>query len=91
METLIVSLDIVLVAVALWSILVARGIGGIMGGAFTWIVAGVVLLGIAHLVETITFEIMHWSTDAVELVHRLIVMLGFVFLTVGFLRIQSLK
>ena len=90
-EFAIQALDYVLIVVAIWAILVARGLGGLIGQAFAFMVWGMVFLGIAHISETVTFEYLKWDITVVELVHRLIVLVGFVLLILGFTRIPKIK
>ena len=91
METIIIILDFVLIAAAGWAIWAAKGLGGVVGKAFNFILGGMILLGLAHISETITFELLSWEIDLVELTHRLIVLSGFVLLTMGFQQIQKIK
>lgn len=91
MELLIQILDYVLIAVAIWAIVVARGMGGLIGKAFGFMLWGMIFLGIAHISETITFEFLHWEIALVELVHRLVVLVGFILLIAGFSQIPRIK
>ena len=91
MELFIQILDYVLIGAAIWAIFVARGMGGLIGRAFGFMMWGMILLGIAHISETITFEMLKWDIDLVELVHRLIVLAGFVLLIMGFSQIPKIK
>jgi hypothetical protein len=45
--------------------------------------AGAVVLGFAHLVETVLFEVFHVGTEANELIHRIIILVGFLFIANG--------
>jgi hypothetical protein len=90
-EQVIIILDFVLIAAALWAIFAVRGLGGLIGKAFTLMLGGMLLLGIAHISETLTFEVLGWAVDLVELTHRLIVLAGFVLLTLGFGKIRAVR
>lgn len=86
-------LDFVLVAAAVWMVIVVRGIGGIVGRSLNLIVAGAIVLGVAHLVATFAgpgqLAIFDGATN--NFVHRLIVLAGFVLLVFGFRQIRAIK
>lgn len=86
MEQANVILDFVLIFVAIWMIFAARssGLGGVIGTTLTFITIGALVLGLAHLIETITVEQLGWDIVLVELVHRILILAGFVFLAIGF-------
>ncbi len=79
--------DFVLVAMSIWMIVTLRqsGLAGVVGGSLSLITVGAVILGCAHLIETITFEMVGLQEIALgEFLHRLVVFLGFIFLILGF-------
>lgn len=86
MEQANVILDFVLIFVAIWMIFAARrsGLGGVIGTTLTFITIGALVLGLAHLIETITVEQLGWDIVLVELVHRVLILVGFIFLAFGF-------
>lgn len=84
-------LDIVLVVAAVWMIFVVRGIGGIVGRTLNLIVAGAIVLGIAHLVATFASNILEWDATFNNFIHRLIVLAGFILLVYGFRQIRVMK
>lgn len=94
LTTVNLILDFVLVAAAVWMVIVVRGIGGIVGRSLTLIVAGAIVLGIAHLVATFAgpgqfLAIFDGPTN--NFVHRLIVLIGFILLVFGFRQIRAIK
>jgi hypothetical protein len=85
--------DIILVLAGLWMVWLARGVGGIMGRTLGFIVIGAVITGSAHLIATLTNG---WFKTAEGVsydgsVHRIIVLIGFVFLVIGFRQLQTMK
>ncbi|HKJ53958.1 MAG TPA: hypothetical protein VKB27_20870 [Gammaproteobacteria bacterium] len=76
-------MDFLLLAIAFWMVVVARGLGGVVGKSMGLVTVGAVVLGLAHLSETVLFEYAHVAADAGEVIHRVIILLGFVFLTLG--------
>ncbi|MCH8987086.1 PAS domain S-box protein, partial [Patescibacteria group bacterium] len=91
MEIFNFALDLVLIGAAVWTIIVVRGSEGIIGRAFHLMMWGMILLGVAHISETITFEILKWEVDVVEFAHRLIVLGGIAFLVLGFSHIKKIQ
>ena len=93
LTTINLILDIVLVVASIWMVIVVRGIGGIVGRSLNLIVAGAIVLGIAHLVATFAgpgqLNIFDGPTN--NFVHRLIVLVGFVLLVFGFRQIRALN
>lgn len=86
-------MDFVLVVAAIWMVIVVRGIGGIVGKSLNLIVAGAIVLGVAHLIATFAgpgqLSIFDGPTN--NFVHRLIVLGGFVLLVFGFRQIRAIK
>lgn len=81
-------LDIVLILAAFWMVASARGIGGVVGRTLTAIVIGTVILGFAHLQATLTATAFGtWNGT----IHRVVVLIGFVFLIYGFRQISVMK
>lgn len=90
LELLNIILDVVLILAALWIIFLVRRLRGVMEGAFGTIAWGAILLGVVHLFETVIVGVFGWEEDLVELIQRLVVLAGFVFLFVGFNRAVKL-
>jgi len=81
-------LDFVLVASAVWMALAAAKLrlGGALNTSVNRIVVGAIILGLAHMVETLCLQY-GMDENINELLHRVIILAGFVALTLG---IQSL-
>jgi apolipoprotein N-acyltransferase len=86
-----VVMDVVLVLVSVWMIFTVRGVGGLVGRTLTMIVVGAIILGIAHLLATIGTSVLGIDSTLNNFIHRIIVLLGFVFLIIGFRQIGELK
>ncbi len=91
MEIFNFALDLLLIGAAVWTIVVVRGSEGIIGRTFHLMMWGMILLGVAHISETITFEVLKWRVDIVEFGHRLIVLGGIIFLVLGFGHIKKIQ
>lgn len=93
LNTINIILDIVLVVASIWMVYVVRGIGGVVGRTMNLIVAGAIVLGVAHLIATFAgpgrLALMDGTTN--NFVHRLIVLAGFVLLGAGFRQISEIK
>jgi hypothetical protein len=92
-NTVNIILDVVLVLASLWMVFTARGIGGLVGRSLNLIVAGAIVLGIAHLIATFAgpgqLAVVDGPTN--NFVHRLIVLAGFILLVFGFRQIRVMK
>ncbi|MDQ7024491.1 MAG: hypothetical protein Q9P01_17625 [Anaerolineae bacterium] len=92
-----ILLDVILIAASIWMVLTVRGIGGAVGKTLTYIVIGTVILGIAHLLATLTgsFFVLNAGTpDEIKYgstVHRVVVLVGFLVLVIGFRQLQAMK
>lgn len=92
--TINIILDVVLVLAAIWMVITVRGLGGIVGRSLNLVTIGALVLGMAHLLSTILKATVPTITQPAALeamIHRLIVLAGFVLLVVGFQRISELK
>lgn len=83
-----VALDVVLILASLWMVFTVRDIGGVVGRTLTFIVIGTVILGFAHLQATFTADLLGvWNGT----VHRVVVLVGFFFLVIGFRQLQGMR
>lgn len=78
-------MDVVLLLVSFWMALTARkmNMGGAVGKTISLVVYGAVVLGLAHLTETLVSTLFDIPNEVNEMIHRVIVLIGFVLLTVG--------
>lgn len=85
LELVNTTMDFILVMASFWMAFTVRKMhmGGAVGKTISLVVYGSVVLGFAHLAETILFAFFNIPNDANELIHRCIVLLGFILLTVG--------
>lgn len=83
LEIVNVSMDFILLAIAFWMVIAARGLGGVVGKSMGLVTVGAVILGFAHLLETLLFEFAHVEAGPGEVIHRVVILIGFVFLTLG--------
>ena len=58
--------------------------GGVLGKSFTVIGWGSFILGIAHLTETLMIRAFEIPNNLVEFSHRIIVLVGFALVVIGF-------
>lgn len=83
-----IILDVVLILASLWMVFMIRGIGGVVGRTLTFIVIGAVILGIAHLLATLTAGIFAPYDGTM---HRVVVLVGFIFLAFGFRQLSAMR
>ena len=93
METANIILDLVLVAAAIWMVVTVRGVGGIVGRTLSLITVGAIVLGLAHFLATWQHKLLPIASPAgaEALIHRVIVLLGFILLAAGFRQVRQLR
>ena len=96
MPTLNIVLDFILIAAAVWMIITVRGLGGLIGQGLTLITTGAFILGVAHLLATlvasmVTASTIIWDGPSQGFVHRIVVLVGFMLLIIGFMQIGKIK
>jgi hypothetical protein len=92
-STINIVLDVVLVVAAIWMVITVRGLGGIVGRSLNLVTIGAVILGVAHLLSTVlkATTTLGDTPPLESMIHRLIVLVGFIVLVVGFQQIRELK
>jgi len=83
------TLDVLLIAAAVIAYLARPRIGGALAKGLRILLVGVMILGLAHFVETILFAVLQLSQEANEVIHRLLVGVGFIFVIWGFLKMRE--
>jgi hypothetical protein len=84
LELLSLTLDVLLVICAILAYRARPRIGGEVARGLQILLIGVIVLGLAHLVETLLFTLFNLDTRTNEVVHRLLIVGGFVFVIQGF-------
>jgi hypothetical protein len=84
-------LDLVLIAIGFWLAwnAAATRLKGTLGGAMRLISFGALILGVAHLVETVLDQHFQVPMEVNELVHRLLILVGFLSIGLGVGRINA--
>jgi hypothetical protein len=78
------SLDIILVIAAVTAFLMRPRIGGQLAKGMRTLLIGLMILGLAHFIETGLFVIFNLDTQINEIVHRVLIVVAFVFVILGF-------
>jgi len=89
MQAIAFVLDILLVVAAIAAYLARPRIGGQLARGLQTVMTGILVLGFAHLAETLLFALFNLDTELNEVVHRLLVATGFVFVIIGFSRMRG--
>jgi hypothetical protein len=89
METIAIVLDIFLVIAAIAAYLARPRIGGQLAKGLRTLMTGILVLGLAHLIETLFFTLVLVDRPLNEVIHRLLVAVGFIFVIVGFVRMRK--
>ena len=84
-------LDFALIFASAWMLIAIQRLGDSFRQSFFLIAWGSILIGIAHILETIVFAVFQWDTALVELGHRLIVLLGVMCLAIGFMHAAKVQ
>ncbi|MBI5304493.1 MAG: hypothetical protein HY868_20335 [Chloroflexi bacterium] len=84
LQLIALGLDVLLVAAAIMAYLTRPRIGGELARGLGILLVGVMILGLAHLLESILFVVINVGLYVNEVVHRLFVGFGFVWVIVGF-------
>jgi len=80
------ALDVLLIVAAVIAYLARPQIGGALAKG---LLIGVMVLGLAHLIETIMFVVLQINDDLNEVIHRLLVAAGFIFVIWGFTKMRE--
>jgi hypothetical protein len=89
MEKLAFVLDIFLVVAGVAAFIYRPRIGGELAKGLRLLTIGIMVLGFAHLAETILFAVFYVARPLNEVIHRLFVGAGFVFVVMGFARMRK--
>ena len=84
LELISLVLDILLVVAAIVAYLARPRIGGELAKGLRVLLAGVMVLGFAHLIETGMFVLLNEERQLNEIIHRLLIGAGFVCVIWGF-------
>jgi hypothetical protein len=82
------ALDIVLVIAAVIAYHARPRIGGQLSIGLRVLLVGVMVLGLAHFIETALFVVFRENLEVNEVIHRLLVGAGFLFVIIGFYRMR---
>jgi hypothetical protein len=85
------TLDVILIIAAIWMVMTVRGLGGIIGRGLNLITIGAVILGFAHLISTLDRALFSLDASTDAIVHRVIVLIGFLVLVIGFRQINAIN
>ncbi len=85
LEGINIIMDLILVALSIWMVFTARtmSVGGAVGKTVNLVVGGAIVLGLAHLIETLLGALSGLTTGQNELMHRSIILVGFACLALG--------
>ncbi len=89
MQIVAIVLDVLLVIAAVAAYLSRPRIGGELAKGLSTLTTGVVVLGLAHLIETLLFAVLNVTTPLNEVIHRILVGTGFIFVILGFTRMRK--
>jgi hypothetical protein len=82
-------LDIILIILGLLTYVRRPKMGGQLARGIQILLIGLILLGFTHMLETGLFVLLQLDEDWNEVIHRVLVMVGFGFVLWGFRRMQT--
>ena len=82
------GLDVLLIILGIITYLRRPKLGGLFSRGFRVLLAGMLVLGFSHMIETGLFMLFDFDQDLNEIVHRLIVVGAFGLVIWGFERMQ---
>jgi hypothetical protein len=82
-------LDVLLIVAAVIAYLARPRIGGALAKGLRILLIGVMILGLAHFIESILLAVFHLDIEVNEIIHRLLVGTGFVFVIWGFVKMRE--
>lgn len=89
LELISFILDILLVVAAILAYFARPQIGGELAKGLRILLIGVIVLGMAHFIETGLFSWFNVERQANEIIHRLIIVTGFAFVIWGFIMMRK--
>ncbi len=89
METFALILDVILVVASIAAYIARPRIGGELAKGMRLLVSGVLILGFAHLIESLLFVLFDAARPLNEVLHRLIVAFALMFVIAGFNRMRG--
>lgn len=84
LQLISLSLDVVLVIAAVAAFMMRPRIGGQLAKGMRTLLIGLMILGLAHFIETGLFVVFQLGTEINEIVHRLLIAIAFIFVILGF-------
>ena len=88
LDLIALILDILLVVAAIAAFLARPRIGGELAIGLRRLLVGVIILGLEHLIETAFFVVLGANREVNEIIHRVLVGTGFIFVIWGFVRMR---
>lgn len=82
------TLDFLLIVVAIIAYQARPRIGGALARGLHVLLIGVLILGFAHLIETVMFATLNLDRVTIEIAHRLLIVSAYVFIIWGFVIIR---
>ena len=84
MEQITFCIDVIVLVVTLWTLFKIASSGKVVAGMFRMIGVGVVLIGLAQVVETAGLTYTTVSVSLVEIINRLLLLVGLLLIAFSF-------
>ena len=91
MENITILFDILIALLSIWVLFKLIGYGGSIGKSLSFVGYGIVIIGISQIIETLGLIFIDSNVFDVHIIHRSILVVGFIFLALGFKSLMEKK
>ena len=91
MKNITILFDVIIALLSLWVLFKLLGYGGIIGKSLSIIGYGIIIIGLSQFVETFGLILFTTNLIIIEIIHRFILTIGFIFIAWGFKNLMTKK
>ncbi|MEI7689113.1 MAG: hypothetical protein WCI91_02910 [Candidatus Nomurabacteria bacterium] len=91
MENVTIFFDILIALLSIWVLYKLIGFGGLIGKSLASVGYGIVIIGVSQFIETFGLIMLNTNIITVEVIHRLFLTIGFIFIAWGFKNLMEKK
>ena len=91
MKNITLFFDLLITILSIWALLKLTSYGGIIGRYLSMVGYGLIIIGLSQIFETISLNFINANVSLVEIIHRIILLLGLVLVAWGFKKLLIQK
>ena len=91
MEKIIIIFDIVIALLSIWTLVQITGYGGQIGRSLSMVGYGIIIVGFSQIIETVGINVLIINIPTIEIIHRLILIIGITIIAFGFKNLMLKK